>query len=105
MSQIHPRAAEFLRLRAKSQAVGDTNHVRCMNVELARMGYREPVAQEKAVPPPLERAVPEKPETAVPAPKETAVPPAPRRGRPPKPRCEHGLLLERCPDCSEDMAA
>lgn len=32
---------------------------------------------------------------------ETVTPEKPRRGRRPKPRCEHDMILDRCPDCSE----
>jgi hypothetical protein len=75
----------FLQERENARGHGDRGVERCMDVELDRMGHRdhpvETTEQEQ-----LERAVPAQPK---------------RRGRPPKPRCEHDMLVERCPECSE----
>lgn len=76
----------FLRERAKARARGDRGVERCMNVELNRMGYQEPPPVETTTAPPM----------------ETTMVPGPKKGRPPKPRCEHDMILSRCPDCSED---
>ena len=64
---------------ANARARGDAGMVRAMNIELATYGVFETAVEE-----PLEMAVPEKP----------------RRGRRPMPRCEHDMILARCPDCS-----
>jgi hypothetical protein len=74
----------FLQERADARARQDAGVERCMNVELARMGYQEPL------------------ETTAQQPMQTTLQEKPRRGRPPKPRCEHDMLVGRCPDCSED---
>ncbi len=72
----------FMSARAEAIARGDRRLARTMDVEIARLGYRAPERETmQAVT--MEQAVPEKP----------------RRGRPPKPRCEHDMLLDRCPDC------
>jgi hypothetical protein len=71
----------FRDARAKARARGDANMVRCMDVELSKLGYSEPMETTQA--PEMETVVPEKP----------------RRGRKPYPRCEHGMIAERCPDC------
>ncbi len=81
---MHPRVAMFLQERANARARGDRGVERCMNVELRRMGYVDPV------------------ETTVAEPMEQVVPPPKRRGREPKPKCEHGRPPERCLDCQED---
>ena len=83
----------FMDVRSEAVARGDRRLQRTMDVEIARLGYR----------------VPEGPFISVEGPQETtqavglmeqAVPEKPRKGRPPKPRCEHDMLLDRCPDCS-----
>jgi hypothetical protein len=69
----------FREALANARARGDVGMVRAMKVELAMLG-----------------------ETTEPEPLETAVPVKPRRGRRPLPRCEHGMILMRCPDCSPE---
>jgi hypothetical protein len=66
---------------AHARARGDAGMIRAMNVELATLGVFE-----TAQGPELELAVPEKP----------------RRGRRPLPRCEHDMILARCPTCSPE---
>ena len=61
------------------------NMVRCMDVELGRLGYSDQMETTQA-----------------PA-METVVPPKPRRGRPPKPRCEHGSIPEHCAECKTEV--
>lgn len=61
--------------------------VRTMDVELARLGADRPL--------PLET-------TQATEVMEEAVPDKPRRGRRPMPRCEHGMIADRCPDCSPE---
>jgi hypothetical protein len=73
----------FMDLRASAIANGDRKLARTMDVEIARLGYHPKMETTQAVV--MEQAVPEKP----------------RRGRPPRPRCEHDMLLERCPECAE----
>jgi hypothetical protein len=82
---MDPRAQVFLSDRAKARAAGDHNMVHALNVELNRIGYREPVQETTRADEELEQAVPVKP----------------RRGRQPKPRCEHGRIPDRCLDCNE----
>jgi hypothetical protein len=79
MSQA--RIEMFRTARAKARARGDSNMVRCMDVELARLGVRDRPVTEAA---------------------ETEVEVKPRRGRKPKARCEHGTLPERCEICSPE---
>ena len=69
----------FKEQRARAQACGDQMMVRAMNIELATLGVFETTLAEDG----LERAVPEKP----------------RRGRKPLPRCEHDMIIPRCPEC------
>jgi hypothetical protein len=79
----------FLQEREDARARGDRGVERCMNVELARMGYRD---------------VPVRGETTTVEPKENTSQPKPRPKRP-KARCEHGSVPERCPVCTEEIAA
>lgn len=60
-----------------------------MNVELARMGYRD---------------VPIQGETTTLEPKENTSQPRPRPKRP-RARCEHGGVPDRCAECNEEAAA
>ena len=71
----------FKEALASARARGDAGMVRAMSVELATLGVFETTEAGE-----LERAVPEKP----------------RRGRKPMPRCEHDMILARCPDCSPE---
>lgn len=81
------RVANWRDMRAKARSVGDFSMVHTAGVELQRLGIG-----------PLETT--QGPET------EQAVPGRPKRGRKPKPRCEHEMILERCPTCSpEDQVA
>lgn len=73
----------FLELRENARRMGDTKLQRAMDQEMARIGYCAPETTQAPV---MEMAIPEKP----------------RRGRPPRPRCEHDMLLERCPDCKDE---
>ncbi len=84
---MHPRAQMFLHERERARARGDRGVERCMNVELDRMGYRDPHPVETAV---LD-------DGAV----ETAVP-AKKGGRPKLPRCEHGNIASRCLECEDE---
>lgn len=90
MTPVYPpsragRTAMFREQRAKAASVGDGGMVRCMNVELARMGELETTEDTTEM--------------------ETATPERPRRGRRPMPRCEHNMIAERCIDCNPDLAA
>jgi hypothetical protein len=78
----------FLHERERARARGDRGVERCMNVELRRMGYREP-ALETVVPEPLV---------------EQAIPDPPKKGRRPKPRCEHEQIADRCVECNPELA-
>jgi hypothetical protein len=78
----------FLQERENARARSDSGVERCMNVELARMGYRD---------------VPIRAETTTVEPKENTGQPRPRPKRP-KPRCEHGQVPDRCVDCNEVAA-
>lgn len=80
---------DFVRIRAEARARGDWNLVRAMDVELERLGHRDPE------PEPLETTSVVLPEKAV----------VKKAGRPPRPRCEHGKLIGRCLDCDDDFAA
>lgn len=71
----------FMDARAAAVDRGDERLRRTMDVEIARLGYRVPETTQAPV---MEQAIPEKS----------------RRGRPPRPRCEHDMLLDRCPECS-----
>jgi len=73
----------FLEIRENARRMGDSGLQRAMDQEMRRMGYAAPETTQAPV---MEMAIPEKP----------------RRGRPPKARCEHDMLLERCPDCAEE---
>lgn len=79
---------DFLAIRAAARERGDWNLARAMDVELERLGYREAGALEATAVRMPERAVTEK-----------------RRGRPPRPRCEHDMLVGRCPECDGDDPA
>jgi hypothetical protein len=82
------RVANWRDMRAKARSVGDFSMVHTAGVELQRLGVGEPLETTQG--PEMEQAVPEKA----------------KRGRKPKPRCEHDMILERCPDCSpEDQVA
>lgn len=72
----------FLEIRENARRMGDSGLQKAMDQEMRRMGYTPETTQA----PVMEMAIPEKP----------------RRGRPPKARCEHDMLIERCPDCSEE---
>ncbi len=81
MSQIYAptkqgRIAMFRETRAKALARGDMMMARAMGIELATLGVMETTEA-----PELERAVPGKP------------------GRKPMPRCEHDVIIPRCPEC------
>lgn len=77
------KTAMFREARAQARARGDMGMVRAMDVELARCG--------------------EPPETAVDEPMlERAIEAKPKRGRRPLPRCEHNMILSRCPTCSPE---
>lgn len=87
MSQIYAptragKAAMFKAARIKALANGDLNMVRNLDCELAACGIFETTLPAEE----MEQAVPEKP----------------RRGRKPLPRCEHGMILLRCPECSPE---
>lgn len=89
MSRIHPptrdgKIALWQETRARARAHGDAGMVRMTDMELRRLGALE-TTQDTTV---LEMTVPEKP----------------RRGRRPKPRCEHDMIADRCPECSDDAA-
>jgi len=73
----------FREMRAKARAVGDAGVVRMTDVELGRLGPLETIEAVTDM--------------------ETAVPEKPKRGRKPKPRCEHAMILDRCPDCSPEQ--
>ena len=88
------KLALFLDTREDAIARGDYSVVACMNAELDRLGWNERTG-------PLERHETVL-EAAVPPPMEQAVPAKPKRGRPPSPRCEHDMLVDRCPTCAED---
>ncbi len=72
----HGRAAMFREAREKAMAAGDAGMVRAMDVELGILGF-----ETTEEPQDLEQAVPRKP------------------GRKPKPRCEHNIIVPRCPEC------
>jgi hypothetical protein len=81
MSRIHPptragKIAMFREQRAKAGRAGDGGMVRCMDVELARLGVSRETGQER-----------------------------PRRGRKPMARCEHDAIEARCELCHPDLAA
>ena len=87
MSQVYAATREgkiqmFRDARVRALACGDYSMARAMKIELANCGDFETVVDE----PEMERAVPEKP----------------KRGRRPKPRCEHDMILDRCPDCRDE---
>ncbi len=90
MSQIYApskqgRIAMFREALQAARARGDASMVRAMRVELASLGDLETTQAER-----LEEVVPEKP----------------RRGRHPMPRCEHDVIVPRCPECyPEDQIA
>ena len=67
-----------------AKARGDLGMVRNLRAELAACGVFETTEDTTM----LEQAVPPKP-----------------RGRRPKPRCEHDMILDRCPDCNEELVA
>ena len=81
---MNNKLRNFMELRATAVARGDRGLQRAMDAEIRRLGYHPEMETTQAAV--MEQAVPEKP----------------RRGRPPKARCEHGMLLERCPDCAEE---
>lgn len=90
---MHPRARMFLHERERARTRGDAGVERCMNVELARMGYTNvPIPGETTEQPKLEN-------TAQAAPGRPA-----KRQRRAKPRCEHGNPPDRCEECQEDPA-
>lgn len=80
---MHPRARMFLQERENARARGDAGVFRCMNVELARMGYRDL---------PIQGATQAEPEAEKPV----------RRAKRPKARCEHGSVPDHCAECSEE---
>lgn len=83
----------FLSTREDALARGDRSVVTTMNAELDRLGWREPANLLDRHETVLETTQAVMPEAAV---------PKKARGRPPRPRCEHDMLVERCPDCSEE---
>lgn len=88
MSQVYApsrdgKVAMWREMRSRARAVGDAGVVRMTNVELGRLGALETTEAVNDV--------------------ETAVPERPKRGRRPKPRCEHDMILDRCPDCSPEQ--
>ena len=91
MRHVYPptregKIAMFTERRNQARAMGDWTLVHNCDVELATLGVFETV---DTAPSTMERAVPAKA----------------RRGRPRLPRCEHGLVLARCPDCSPEEVA
>ena len=81
------RIQSFRQARANALARRDWSMVNTMDVELARLGFQEPMETTEA--PVMEMAVP--------APS--------RRGRRPLPRCEHNMIVGRCPDCDPEEVA
>ncbi len=67
----------FRENRARALACGDMMMARAMGIELATLGVMETTRDETV----LEQAVPRRP------------------GRKPKPRCEHDVIIPRCPEC------
>ena len=72
-----------MQIRADAIAMGDRKLAHTMDVEIRRLGYRVEPERETTQAAVMEMAVPEKP----------------RRGRKPQPRCEHNLIIPRCPEC------
>jgi hypothetical protein len=69
-------------VRDQAHAIGDRSLEAAMTADLERMGIRDASVEfETAVPEPLELAVPRK------------------GGRPKLPRCEHDMIVGRCPEC------
>lgn len=94
---MNNKLALFLETREDAFHRQDWSVVMAMNAELQRVGYKDPesVLDRHEMAPETMQA------TEV---LERAVPERPKRGRPPRPRCEHGMLVERCPTCNEDEA-
>jgi hypothetical protein len=83
------RIASFRQALANARSRGDASMVRCMKIELGRLGVGE-----TAVEGPLETVTPE--------PMENTMADRPRRGRRPMPRCEHNQIAERCDICNQE---
>jgi len=81
------RIASFRQALASARSRGDASMVRCMKIELGRLGVGETAG-------PLETVTPE--------PMENTMAERPRRGRRPMPRCEHGAIADRCEICNRE---
>lgn len=86
-TEIHPRAQSFMTARDRAEKRGDWNMVRCMNVELARMGYVDPATVAEPVSNGNGSVAVEEPKR--------------KGGRPKLPRCEHGQIADRCQECAD----
>lgn len=83
---MHPTVIDRLKMRQYARACGDKSLERACNADLARHGYRDELETTEA------ETLPEQ-----------VVPDKPKRGRPPRPRCEHDMIVDRCPDCRDDL--
>ena len=88
---MHPKVAEWLRVRDRAYQRGDAGIVRSMNYELRRLNIPDDATFAHPSGPPKGRT------------RESA--PAIRLGRPKMPRCEHENIADRCELCNPEIAA
>lgn len=87
---MHPRVRMFLQERDRARARGDLGVIRSLTVELERLG----------VPPTATMADPSGKHATAATNTDKRKP-----GRPKLPRCEHGGVMERCPECNDEALA